>query len=124
MTENISERIENAIKDIENIQIMFRQKYGEECLADKEIEEVLKIAKAEHEELEKYRSIGTVDECREAVERRKQKKVRISHDGVVQDRGKAYCPKCGLDIHGKGKIGACFRCGQAILWEESEGEDD
>lgn len=54
MTENISEKIDNAIKDIEKIQIMFRQKYGEECLADKEIEEVLKIAKEEHEELERW----------------------------------------------------------------------
>lgn len=85
MTENISERIDNAIEDIEKMQIIFRQIYGEECLADKEIEEVLKIAKEEHKELEQYRSIGTVEECREEVER--QNKI-ISHerDNCGRDR--------------------------------------
>lgn len=76
------------------------------------------------QEIKQYRSIGTVEECREAVERQKPKKVRISHNGALQDRGKAHCPNCGLDIHGKGRIGACFRCGQAISLEEREGEDD
>ena len=57
MKENYSERIENALNDIQKIQSMFRQRYGEECLADKEIEEVLKIAKAEHEEIQQYRAI-------------------------------------------------------------------
>lgn len=80
----------------------------------------LDIAIKALEEVQQYRSIGTVDECRELVERCKPKKVRISHDGAVQDRGKAYCPNCGLDIHGKGKIGACFRCSQAISWECDE----
>lgn len=64
MTENFSERIENALNDIQKIQTIFRQIYGEECLADKEIEEVLKIAKVEHEEIQQYRAIGTVEELR------------------------------------------------------------
>lgn len=68
MTQNVSERIDKAIKDIEKIQILFRQKYGEECLADKEIEEVLKIAKAEHEELQQYRSIGMVEEVKKSAD--------------------------------------------------------
>lgn len=70
------------------------------------------------EELKQYRAVGTVDECSESVERRKQKKVKINHNGFVKERGKAQCPNCGLDISGIGKIGACFRCGQAILWED------
>lgn len=120
MTENISERIENAIKDIEKIQIMFQQKYGEECLADKEIEEVLKIAKAEHEKLEQYRSIGTVEECREAVERHKAKR---PIDGKIRKvLGYYQCPTCeGLLTTNKR---FCEDCGQRISFEESEEEDD
>lgn len=30
MTENFSERIENALNDIQKIQTIFKQKYGEE----------------------------------------------------------------------------------------------
>lgn len=77
MTENFSERIENALNDIQKIQAMFRQKYGEECLADKEIEEVLKIAKAEHEEIQQYRAIGTVEECRKAKEKQRGEEANI-----------------------------------------------
>lgn len=68
MTENFSERIENALNDIQKIQLLFRQRYGEECLADKEIEEVLKIAKEEHEEIQQYRVIGTVEEIKEILQ--------------------------------------------------------
>ena len=64
MKENFSERIENALNDIQKIQLLFRQRYGEECLSDNEIEEVLKIAKKEHEEIQQYRSIGTVEELK------------------------------------------------------------
>lgn len=56
MEDKIAEKINEAIKDIENIQILFKQKYGEECLADKNILEVLKTAKAEHEELVRWRT--------------------------------------------------------------------
>ncbi len=62
MTKNYSERIENALNDIQKIQTIFRQRYQKECLADKEIEEVLKIARLEHEEIQKYRAIGTIEE--------------------------------------------------------------
>lgn len=69
MTENkaIEERIKNAINDIEKIQTLFMQNFGEECLADKEIAEVLQIAKAEHEVLQQYRAIGTEEEIKEIL---------------------------------------------------------
>lgn len=56
MTDNITKRIDKSIGDIENIQRLFKEKYGEECIADKEILEVLKIAKSEHEELLRWRT--------------------------------------------------------------------
>lgn len=71
-------------------------------------------------EIQQYRAIGTVEECREARERQRAKKVVISHNGCVKDNGKAFCPNCGLDIHGKGMVGHCFRCGQAIDWSDAD----
>ncbi len=68
-------------------------------------------------EIQQYRAIGTVEECQEARERQRVKKVVISHNSCVKDNGKAFCPNCGLDINGKGMVGHCFRCGQAISWE-------
>lgn len=69
-------------------------------------------------EIQKYRAIGTVEECREARERRREKKPIISHIGQVNDRGKAHCPNCRQDIHGIGRIRHCFYCGQFIDWSE------
>lgn len=34
----------------------------------------------------------------------------------VRDKSKAHCPNCGQDIHGKGKMERCFRCGQRLDW--------
>lgn len=114
----ISERIENALNDIQKIQLLFRQRYGEESLADKEIEEVLKIAKSEHEEIQQYRAIGTVDECRSAMEKQKPKIADIWGDGYA-DGNLVYdtyeCPNCGATYElGCDEYKYCPNCGQAI----------
>lgn len=62
MADIISKRISDAIRDIEKIRELFRQRYGSDSDSDKEISDVLKIAGKEHKELMKYRSFGTVDE--------------------------------------------------------------
>lgn len=69
------------------------------------------------EEIQQYRAIGTVEECREAMEKQKPRNIRISHIGDAE-RGKAFCPNCGLDIHGKWKLTYCFLCGQKLDWSE------
>lgn len=114
MKDNISERIDNAIEDIEKMKTMFRQKYGEESILDKEIGEVLKISKAEHEKLEQYRSIGTVEECREAVEKHRKKKVIGRYKTTyIWDAG--YCPVCNCGITARWDF--CQNCGQHLSWE-------
>ena len=66
------------------------------------------------DELERYRAIGTIEECRTAVERMKPKKVKDRIDdygdyfgrcpvcdrGVVSQFGTPYqyCPKCGIKL--------------------------
>ena len=73
-----------------------------------------------------YRAIGTVEECREAVEKQKPKK---SNCTGMDEQDCYICPNCGADI---GDIDGyflrdnyCRECGQAIQWDENlEGMED
>lgn len=67
---------------------------------------------------------GTVEECREAVEKQKLKK-------PVKDKyNHNCCPNCGWIVSGEGGYGEefcphCENCGQAIRWENlGEMEDE
>ena len=82
------------------------------------------IENEETKELRKYRKIGTVEECREAVEKQKLKnpvKNKYHHN---------CCPNCGWIVSGEGGYGEefcphCENCGQAIRWENlGEMEDE
>lgn len=74
------------------------------------------------EEIQQYREIGTVEECREAVEKQKPKK-------PVKDKyHHNCCPNCGWIVSGEGGYGEefcphCENCGQAIA-ENLEGMED
>lgn len=74
-------------------------------------------------EVQQYREIGTVEECREAVEKQKPKK-------PVKDKyHHNCCPNCGWIVSGEGGYGEefcphCENCGQAIQWENLEGMED
>ncbi len=74
-------------------------------------------------EIQHYREIGTVEECREAVERQKPKKCIIDS---CSDHAHYKCPSCGqieLSIykHGFPRLGRitkyCENCGQALIDE-------
>ena len=69
---------------------------------------------------EAYKQIGTVEECREAVEKQKAKK-SVDYD---EDFGYFVCPSCGstviADEFSDHKF--CLCCGQALMWEEREEE--
>lgn len=77
------------------------------------------------EELEQYRSIGTVEECRKAVEKQKAKKI------IIRNWNPTRCPTCDYELStslGDGYykhptfLERCPNCGQEICWEESEEE--
>lgn len=80
-------------------------------------ERVLKYNDDQGEIIDSYEAIGTLDECREAVERMKPKKPRKG--GVMGFDGEegAYCPNCGLDNMAWG-MSVCVDCGQAFDWSE------
>ena len=96
-----------------------------------EMAEVRDIAISALEEIQQYRETGTVEECREAVEKQKPKGCNI-----VKDYFRTYynCPKCNHNLRVEYNRGSwmgkksknCDKCGQAIRWDENleEMEDE
>lgn len=81
-------------------------------------DQAILIAAQALEEVQQYREIGTVEECRKAVEKQKAKK-------PVKDKyHHNCCPNCGWIVSGEGGYGEefcphCENCGQAIRWDEN-----
>lgn len=87
----------------------------------KESEEACDAVISALKEIQKYREIGTVEECREAVERQKPKKPLVG----IDDEGNGYmiCRNCSDIVERECWVANyCPDCGQAIDWEESEEE--
>lgn len=68
-----------------------------------EVEDWTEVAIQALEEVQQYRKIGTVEECREAVE----KHTAISREII---EGKYFCPKC----HNLMPYPGYCRCGQKL----------
>ena len=85
-----------------------------------DVNKALEIAKQALKEIQQYREIGTVEECREAVEKQKPKK---PHRNYKKFSG-LWC-KCGWYLGQKQclDIKYCPNCGQAID-ENLEGMED
>ena len=75
------------------------------------------------EDVQRYREIGTVEECRVAVEKRKPKKPSESR---CSEKTHYRCPNCGyipLTVYANGyrlgnKPDFCEKCGKAIDWSD------
>lgn len=73
-----------------------------------------------------YRAVGTVEECREAVEKQKAKAPVDGADFMIcrDDDGNPVwthdyvCPECGMGI--TGEYTCCPYCGTYISWDEVE----
>ena len=82
------------------------------------IEEAIKALK----EIQQYREIGTVEECREAVE--KQAAERINYEtNAVFNNGFGYyrigkCPICNSCYNSNDEIKYCSKCGKKLDWSK------
>lgn len=71
------------------------------------------------EEIQQYKEIGTVEECREAVEKQKAKKPVLRNDN---GKLRKSCPVCGCFFSPLSR--SCPKCGQAIDNENLEEMED
>ena len=93
--------------------------------ADGKAYEDMEMAIKALEEIQQYREIGSVEECREARERQKPKIPDVWGDGCDNEGNMIYdmydCPNCGksyeVDYH---DYKFCPKCGQAIDWNDAE----
>lgn len=76
--------------------------------------EIFNMAIHALKEVQQYREIGTVEECRKAVEKQKAIPVSIGIQNFYK------CPKCQTVLRITDKY--CHECGQAISWGESKEE--
>lgn len=76
------------------------------------------------EQLAEYETIGTVDECREAMEKQKLQTPDIWGDGYDKEGNIIYemydCPGCGQSYEIDDKYEHCPKCGQALNWRGFE----
>lgn len=91
------------------------------------ITEALNMSMTALKEIQQYREIGTVEECREAVEKQNPKKPDYEGDGYA-DGYMVYdtwiCPNCGEKYEvDYDDYKHCPNCGQAID-ENLEGMED
>lgn len=94
--------------------------------------EALNMAIETLEEIQQYREIGTVEECREAMEKQKPQKPKdslkikpvIDCNGAYVDADTTVyllCPNCGEMVGIDERIDSfCRECGQAIMQEGDE----
>ena len=110
MTEN------EIIKNLDDIWTFGHEPTDEERLAANKAFDLI-------QELQQYRAIGTVEECREAMERQNAKKV--SNRTLLRDlNGNPYtvrgdCPNCGSINLVSTNTDYCNACGQKLDWSDT-----
>lgn len=65
-------------------------------------------------EIQKYRKIGTVEECRAAVEKQTARKVTTNHSWTHYH---FFCPVCNMEVN---DMKYCPNCGQKLKWEDEK----
>ena len=99
--------------DIEALKRLHRNAYRTTCYGNRVVEhEENLIAIQALRDIQQYREVGTVDECREANGKQMPKKVKEDgYFGFVD----YVCPTCGHDAGSSG-TNYCKNCGQKLRW--------
>lgn len=95
-----------AIRDLDIIRF---NPHWDELVNEEYWQELMEMAIKALEEVQKYRAIGTPEECRAAVEKQKPKKPVM--DGYCCFES-YECPTCHHDISNEQKY--CDKCGQKL----------
>lgn len=111
----------------ENEAIEFMKRYLDaDCYTDKCVN-AHNIAINALEEIQKYRTIGTVEECRAAVEQEAKRviekyKAKAPEDieAYGEDAVFGYCPVCGGLQNTVWNTKYCGDCGQRLDWSDKE----
>lgn len=122
-------KIVSCNENCDDCELCYMQGTGSEHIASVEV--AIKALK----EVQQYRQIGTVEECREAVEKQTAKKpefvdTRFMNNGKHISDGcqlqKCYrCPNCNQHIfHVWDDELYCKYCGQHIDWRANDGKTD
>ena len=83
----------------------------------KRVSEAKNMAIQALEEVQKYRAIGTPEECRSAVEKQTAKKP--SQDSLDGLHYFPTCPSCGYGLDEEDRESYC-ECGQKLDWSDVE----
>lgn len=92
--------------------------------------EALDMAIEALKEVQQYREIGTVEECRKAVEKQKAKEPKLKYKPRFLGKTTYTCPNCGnccLEefANERQRNNYCWDCGQKLDWDENlEGMED
>lgn len=94
------------------------------CYSITEYQEAKTVAVQALEEIQQYRAIGTLEECRAAVEKQTAKKPDYEGDGYA-DGHLVYdtwiCPCCGKHYEvDYDNYNYCPDCGQKLDWSDEE----
>ena len=114
----------------ESLKIMLAYKLGRGCkphYSDEEIEKAFDTAISALQEIRRYREIGTVEECRKAVEKQIPKApIMKSYYEDMPNEEYLCCPTCGdiltdrIPGDNKNFYFHCLNCGQKFDWGEKD----
>ena len=73
-------------------------------------------------EIQQYREIGTVEECREAMEKQAAERINYETNAVFNNGFGCYrigkCPICNSCYNSNDEIKYCSKCGKKLDWSK------
>ena len=110
-----------AIRDLDIIRF---NPHWDELVNEEYWQELMEMAIKALEEVQKYRAIGTPEECRAAVEKQTAKKPDYEGDGYADGHlvfDTWICPCCGKHYEvDYDNYNYCPDCGQKLDWSDEE----